>query len=319
MSKPMIHARSTARKYGGLPEDYLNIHAWFDQTKAHVADVRHRAILHSSFGVFLLEQQFGTEITNSAGRQVSVRDIGEQHVLEDLGFIPSIGQWLQEMPVQPWMAGRRGADRPREAEARGPLPTAAEIGAILSVHVLHMRKQDVPRDRAIAHLAEEIRGLCTRTAPQPAESEPEPPRAAPAERELADKIEGAAAEAGLFSTKEWRAILAAHLASRLVSPNAAAPMPTEEQVTAVVDRVANGTHHNLLDTECRAVARAIIPLFEAVAVPMPTLPTVRQVADVINNVANHTGYGLTRLGCEGIAKSIITLFAPGGNETKATP
>jgi hypothetical protein len=44
-------------------------------------------------------------ITNSAGRQVSVRDIGEQHVLEDFNkrFIPSAQDYLQEMEFKDWM------------------------------------------------------------------------------------------------------------------------------------------------------------------------------------------------------------------------
>ena len=32
------------------------------------------------------------------GREVFVRDIAEQHVLEDLGHIPSLSDWLREMP-----------------------------------------------------------------------------------------------------------------------------------------------------------------------------------------------------------------------------
>jgi hypothetical protein len=103
MSKPYIHARSSARKWGGKPEDYLHIHQWFDQTKACLADVRHRAILHSTFGIFLAEQVFGNTFTNSSGREVSVRDVGEQHVFEDLGNIPTIQDWLGELPIREWM------------------------------------------------------------------------------------------------------------------------------------------------------------------------------------------------------------------------
>ncbi len=33
-------------------------------------------------GIFLCEQVFGANITNSDGKKVSVRDIGEQHVVE---------------------------------------------------------------------------------------------------------------------------------------------------------------------------------------------------------------------------------------------
>lgn len=103
--KPRLHAKSSAKKFGGTPEDYQDIHDWFDATKAHHADVRHRAILHSTFGIYLCEQVYGTFIINSEGKEVSVRDIGEQHVLEDLGRIPSIGDYLENMVLQPWMGG----------------------------------------------------------------------------------------------------------------------------------------------------------------------------------------------------------------------
>lgn len=105
MSKPYVHAKSSARKWGGEPSDYLRIHDWFDQTKSHFPDVRHRALLHSSFGIYLAEQVFGHNVTNSAGREVSVRDIGEQHVLEDLGTIPTVQDYLSQMALQTWMGG----------------------------------------------------------------------------------------------------------------------------------------------------------------------------------------------------------------------
>lgn len=98
--KPWKHALNSARKHGGKPEDYLKIHDWFDQTKAHVADMRHRAVLHNSFGIYLLEQCFGTNLVNSDGKTVSVRDIGEEHVLEDLGCIPTLVECLKTMPLK---------------------------------------------------------------------------------------------------------------------------------------------------------------------------------------------------------------------------
>ena len=104
--KPSIHAASSVRKFGGKPEDYLKIHDWFDQTKSHFGDNRHRAILHSSFGIFLAEQMFGHNIKNSDGREVSVRDIGEQHVMEDMKFIPTVADYLSEMEYQNWMHGK---------------------------------------------------------------------------------------------------------------------------------------------------------------------------------------------------------------------
>jgi len=104
--KPWIHAESSARKFGGVPEDYIKIHDWFDQTKAHVPDMRHRSILHSSFGIYLCEQFFGTFLINESGKTVQVRDIGEAHVLEDLGFIPTVQDYLQDMPFYAWLGGK---------------------------------------------------------------------------------------------------------------------------------------------------------------------------------------------------------------------
>jgi hypothetical protein len=63
--------------------------------------------LHSSFGIFLCEQQFGLNIVNSDGRTVSVRDIGEQHVIDDMGRIPTIQDYLQEMPFYSWLGGTK--------------------------------------------------------------------------------------------------------------------------------------------------------------------------------------------------------------------
>ena len=72
MSHPWHHAESSARKFGGRPEDYLPIHAWFDESKSHFAFFTHRALRHHAFGIFEAERVFGVTITNSAGRVVPV-------------------------------------------------------------------------------------------------------------------------------------------------------------------------------------------------------------------------------------------------------
>lgn len=100
---PYHHALSSVNKWGGTPEDYLPIHDFFDASKAHYADQRHRALRHHSAGIFECEAHFGHVITNSAGKQVPVRLIGEQHVKEDCGFIPTVKDWLQNITLQPWM------------------------------------------------------------------------------------------------------------------------------------------------------------------------------------------------------------------------
>ncbi len=53
---PIHHAESSARKYGGKAEDYLDIHKWFDGSKEHMADFRHRALRHHSEGIFAAER-----------------------------------------------------------------------------------------------------------------------------------------------------------------------------------------------------------------------------------------------------------------------
>ena len=105
--KPLQHAKISAKKHGGKWEDYIKIHEWFDQTKGHVADMRHRAILHNSFGIMLCSQVFGEVMTNSDGRHVSVRDIGEEHVLQDLGTIPPLSQIIEAIPSAKlkWLGG----------------------------------------------------------------------------------------------------------------------------------------------------------------------------------------------------------------------
>ncbi|MGH6955740.1 MAG: DUF6915 family protein [Caulobacteraceae bacterium] len=97
------HALSSVKKWGGTAEDYLPLHQWFDESKAITADFRHRALRHHAEGIFMLERFFGPTITISTGRVVPVRLIGEQHVREDLGFIPSFADWVRCIRPEHWM------------------------------------------------------------------------------------------------------------------------------------------------------------------------------------------------------------------------
>lgn len=139
-----MHARSSAKRFGGVAEDYQDIHTWFDQTKATFAHVWHRAILHSSFGCFLAEQFFGVLEANrrlraqvvalggtpvdeprpvtfyrvSDGRQYPIRLIAEQHITEDCGFVPTPQDWLEGAPMKEWMV-RNARPLSRELEPVG--------------------------------------------------------------------------------------------------------------------------------------------------------------------------------------------------------
>jgi hypothetical protein len=63
---------------------------------------------------------FGVTVKNSAGKEVPVRYIGEQHVQEDCGGrIPSLYEWLSRIQPEGWMArGTRVGHRNRRGEPR---------------------------------------------------------------------------------------------------------------------------------------------------------------------------------------------------------
>ncbi len=100
------HAKNSANRYGGVPEDYMPVHNFIDSTKAAVGDVRHRAVLHNAFGCFLAEKVLGTTIMNSDGRKVPVRIIAEEHIVEDLGKLPTLEECLEGLPVTDLLAAR---------------------------------------------------------------------------------------------------------------------------------------------------------------------------------------------------------------------
>lgn len=121
MAHPYHHALASVKKWGGEVSDYMPLHNWFDQSKGIAADFRHRALRHHAEGIFMLETVFGPTITLSTGRVIPTRYVGEQHVQQDLGFIPSFADWMRAIRPLPWM-GRAGRldDRPDRAAAQSP-------------------------------------------------------------------------------------------------------------------------------------------------------------------------------------------------------
>ena len=113
MAHPYHHALSSVKRYGGSVDDYLRIHTWFDESKRIVADFRHRALRHHAEGIFMAETIFGPTLALGSGRIIPTRWIGEQHVQEDLGFIPSFGDWVKAIRPEAWM----GRARRLESEA----------------------------------------------------------------------------------------------------------------------------------------------------------------------------------------------------------
>lgn len=135
MAKPIIHAKSSAKRFGGKWEDYIAIHDLMDSSKGAIADNRHRTLTHNSWFIsVILEKVFGHELINSDGRSVSVRDIGEQHILEDfrMKFIPTPQDYLVNMTMQPWMNNAMSGDTPSSSE-----------------NLSRFRKADVPVDQVV--------------------------------------------------------------------------------------------------------------------------------------------------------------------------
>ena len=96
MAHPILHSKSSAKKFGGKWEDYIHLHNWLDETKGWYAHSLHRAFRHHSEGIVEMEQKVGAEFKNRDGKTVYTRYVGEQHVKEDCnGFIPSASDWMK--------------------------------------------------------------------------------------------------------------------------------------------------------------------------------------------------------------------------------
>ena len=104
MAHPYHHALSSVRRWGGTVEDYRAIHDWFDASKMIITGFRHRALRHHAHGIYMAETIFGQTITLSTGRVIPVRWIGEQHVREDLGHIPTFADWVKAIRPEPGWA-----------------------------------------------------------------------------------------------------------------------------------------------------------------------------------------------------------------------
>lgn len=139
MANPYHHAVSSARQFGGVPSDYQPIHDWFDKSKAHRADPVHRALRHHSQGIFDCEEIFGPTVELSTcvkcgvhkdehpewepakqhpfnPKVIPTRWVGEQHVREDLGRIPTMNEWFDQIPMEPWMNRSRKLSKELERD-----------------------------------------------------------------------------------------------------------------------------------------------------------------------------------------------------------
>jgi hypothetical protein len=108
--QPWRHAKSSARRFGGAWQDYLDIHEFVDFAKTACVDLRHRIVLHNAdLGVALAAMAF-------PGR-AHCAEIVLRHIEEDVGRAPSLDEWM------------RTADRPPPAPRRPDLDALARAAA----------------------------------------------------------------------------------------------------------------------------------------------------------------------------------------------
>ena len=132
MAKAWVHAASSAKKFGGSPEDYLPLHELMDSSKKVIADNRHRILTHHSWFIAeIIPRIFGKTAVNSDGRTYCPADVAEQHVLEDyaMRFIPTPQDFIQGwMEMDDWMQNGRGGANPPSAEKLYRRTVSAEDG-----------------------------------------------------------------------------------------------------------------------------------------------------------------------------------------------
>lgn len=105
MANPLVHSKSSVKRWGGKVEDYLPIHKLLDSPKASMNNNTARALTHNTwFAYEMIPLVFGYNITNSDGRSVDTVDIAMLHILEDFrNFVPTPQDYLKHMQIQAWM------------------------------------------------------------------------------------------------------------------------------------------------------------------------------------------------------------------------
>ena len=104
------HALLDGKRYGVDPDAILPIHQFLDSSKLTFCDFRHRALLHNTFGIHLAIVKFG-QVIRVGKKIISVRAVCENHVLEDIGCIPTVADWLRHIKPVSWMLRGKPAKR----------------------------------------------------------------------------------------------------------------------------------------------------------------------------------------------------------------
>ena len=114
-------------------------------------DLRHRALFHHAMGCYLVERVFGHTLINSSGRQVSTRDVAEEHIIEDMGFLPSVEDWIDALPIEKWHGGIHRLPKDQRPLTPGEDREATRSRVLAALHgVLKYQVSDLVVDDVIA-------------------------------------------------------------------------------------------------------------------------------------------------------------------------
>jgi hypothetical protein len=106
MANPLIHSRSSVKRFGGKVEDYIQLHELLDSPKSCMNNNSARLLTHNTWFIYnIIPKIFGYNIINSDGKSVDTVDIAMLHVAEDyrLKFVPTPQDFLKHIELQPWM------------------------------------------------------------------------------------------------------------------------------------------------------------------------------------------------------------------------
>ena len=106
MANPLVHSKSSVKRWGGSVKDYLPIHELIDSPKATMNNNSSRLLTHNTwFAYTIIPKIFGYNIINSDGKSVDTVDIAMLHIAEDfrMKFVPTPQDYLKHLEVQPWM------------------------------------------------------------------------------------------------------------------------------------------------------------------------------------------------------------------------
>lgn len=151
---PLRHARLSANRRGGAPEDYYALHAFFDTTKELCSDNRHR-LLHNLWGIRrVVIPLFGSEIMTASGERVATKDVCEaDHVLADFSgkYLPTLADFTGAIAEVAGEEARfaeiqRAYDDPAVLELlRSPYAITGHTASLLVTHNTWFLSEILPR------------------------------------------------------------------------------------------------------------------------------------------------------------------------------